>query len=79
MELDALIKVRRDALLRESVSKAEGEIVEKLWTIKMTGGTSLQGRSAPFHIVCHALIPQSSYTRTVRKAGRMKLKSTSGQ
>ncbi|KAG2335314.1 hypothetical protein BDR05DRAFT_620231 [Suillus weaverae] len=45
----------------------------------MTGGTSLQGRSTSFHIVCHALILQSSYTRTIKKAGRMKPKSASGQ
>jgi hypothetical protein len=30
MELDALIKVRRDPLLYESVSKAGGKIVERL-------------------------------------------------
>jgi hypothetical protein len=29
MELDALIQVRRDAPLCESVSEAEGEIVER--------------------------------------------------
>jgi hypothetical protein len=29
MELDALIQVRRDAPLSESVSEAEGEIVER--------------------------------------------------
>jgi hypothetical protein len=29
MELDALIKVRRDAALSESVLEAEGEIVER--------------------------------------------------
>jgi hypothetical protein len=29
MELDGLIKVRRDAPLPESVSKADGEIVER--------------------------------------------------
>ncbi|KAG2348193.1 hypothetical protein BDR05DRAFT_956714 [Suillus weaverae] len=72
MELDALIKVRRDTPLSESVPKAEGEIVERL-------GTSLQGLSTPFHIICHAMVPQSSYTRTVRNAGRMKPKSASGR
>jgi hypothetical protein len=30
MELDALIKVRRDAPLSESLSEADGENVEKL-------------------------------------------------
>jgi hypothetical protein len=30
MELDGLIKVRRDAPLPESVSKAESEIVERV-------------------------------------------------
>jgi hypothetical protein len=30
MELNALIKVRQDALLLESVSKADGDIVERL-------------------------------------------------
>jgi hypothetical protein len=29
MELDSLIKVRRDTQLLESVSKADGEIVER--------------------------------------------------
>jgi hypothetical protein len=29
MELDGLIKVRQDALLRESVSKADSEIAER--------------------------------------------------
>ncbi|KAG2343011.1 hypothetical protein BDR05DRAFT_963395, partial [Suillus weaverae] len=66
MELDRLIKVRRDAPLPESGSKAEGEIVERRRSIRMTGGTSLQGRSTP-------------YTRTFRNAGRMKPKSASGQ
>jgi hypothetical protein len=39
MELNGLIKVRRDALLHESVSKADGEIVERRRSIRMTGGT----------------------------------------
>jgi hypothetical protein len=30
MELDALIKVRQDAPLHEPVSKADGEVVERL-------------------------------------------------
>jgi hypothetical protein len=37
MELNGLIKVRRDAPLSESVSEADGEIVEKQWSIRMTG------------------------------------------
>jgi hypothetical protein len=39
MELDRLIKVRYNAPLRESVSKVEGEKVERLWSIRMTGRT----------------------------------------
>jgi hypothetical protein len=38
MELDGLIKVRWDALLPESVSKAEGKIVEACWSIGMIEG-----------------------------------------
>jgi hypothetical protein len=39
MKLDGLIKVRRDASLLESVSKASGEIFESQRSKKMTGGT----------------------------------------
>jgi hypothetical protein len=39
MELDALVNVRQDAPLAESFSKAEGESVERLWSIRMAGGT----------------------------------------
>jgi hypothetical protein len=39
MELGGLIKVRRDAPLSESVSKAEGEIVERIPSKRMTRGT----------------------------------------
>jgi hypothetical protein len=39
MELDGLIKVRQDAPLCESLSKADGEIVESQRSIRMTWGT----------------------------------------
>jgi hypothetical protein len=39
MELNALIKVRRDALLLEPVAKAESEIVKRQGSKRMTRGT----------------------------------------
>jgi hypothetical protein len=39
MEIDGLIKVRRDAPLRESACKADGKVVERRRSIEMTGGT----------------------------------------
>jgi hypothetical protein len=39
MELNTLIKVRRDAPLPEFVSKAGSEVVERRRSIRMTGGT----------------------------------------
>jgi hypothetical protein len=39
MELDGLIKVRRDPPLCKSVSKADGETVERRRPIRMSRGT----------------------------------------
>jgi Holliday junction resolvase RusA-like endonuclease len=39
VELDALIKVRWDTLLSESVLKADAKIVERIPSIRMTRGT----------------------------------------
>jgi hypothetical protein len=39
VQLDRLIKVRQDASLRESVSNAGGEVVERQRLIRMTRGT----------------------------------------
>jgi hypothetical protein len=39
MKLDALIKIRRYAPLSESEAKADGEIVERIPSIRMTRGT----------------------------------------
>jgi hypothetical protein len=38
MELDGLIKIRRDTPLHESVSKTDGEIVERPRSFRMTRG-----------------------------------------
>jgi hypothetical protein len=38
MELDGFIKVRRDAPLPESISKADGETIERPPSIRMTRG-----------------------------------------
>jgi hypothetical protein len=39
MELNGLIKVRHVTPVRESVSKADSEVVERRRSIRMTGGT----------------------------------------
>jgi hypothetical protein len=69
MELDALIKVRQDAPLLESVSKTDSEIVKRCRSIRMAGRTSLQGFSTLFHIVCHVMTSQLSHARAGRNAG----------
>ena len=65
MEVNGLIKVRNDTTVVKSVAETPGKVTERLGSIRMSSWMEHKCNSALFNNVCHWIIKQINWNRTL--------------